>query len=101
MLPNANEHQTVEQEREQRLETIFFSVLDALRGVWHTNNAANVLLSLIFYKRVVSLAEEGAIYKIQASFLSFSGLLDCIMFFHNRFPWVMANKVSKCISRLI
>lgn len=67
MLPNANEHQTVEQEREQRLETIFFSVLDALRGVWHTNNAANVLLSLIFYKRVVSLAEEGAIYKIQAS----------------------------------
>lgn len=50
-----------EQDAEQRLETIFSSVLDALRGVWDVTNAANVLLSLIFYKRILSLVEEGVV----------------------------------------
>ncbi|MCH2044840.1 MAG: N-6 DNA methylase [Saprospiraceae bacterium] len=60
-VPKKESNTVVETEMEQRLETIFFSILDALRGVWHANNAANVLLSLIFYKRIVSLVEEKAI----------------------------------------
>lgn len=48
-----------ENEVEQRLETIFSSILDALRGVWDVTNAANVLLSLIFYKRLFSLVDDG------------------------------------------
>ena len=41
------------------LETLFFSNLDALRGVWNTNNASSVLLSLVFYKRILALCQEG------------------------------------------
>ncbi|MGH1336968.1 MAG: N-6 DNA methylase [Aureispira sp.] len=43
----------------QALETLFFSNLDALRGVWDANNASSVLLSLVFYKRVLALCQEG------------------------------------------
>lgn len=43
----------------QALETLFFSNLDALRGVWDANNASSVLLSLVFYKRVLALHQEG------------------------------------------
>lgn len=43
----------------QALETLFFSNLDALRGVWDTNNTSSVLLSLVFYKRILALCEEG------------------------------------------
>lgn len=48
------------EEREQivQLETLFFSTLDALRGVWEASNASNVLLSLVFYKRILALKEE-------------------------------------------
>ncbi len=45
--------------QQQALETLFFSNLDALRGVWDTNNASSVLLSLVFYKRVLALYQEG------------------------------------------
>lgn len=41
-----------------QLETLFFSTLDALRGVWETNNASNVLLSLVFFKRLLALKES-------------------------------------------
>lgn len=50
-----------EQDAEQRLEYISSSVLDALRAVWEFSNASNVLLSLIFYKRILSLVEEGVV----------------------------------------
>lgn len=43
----------------QALEALFFSNLDALRGVWDANNASNVLFSLVFYKRILALCQEG------------------------------------------
>lgn len=39
-----------------KLETVFFSTLDALRGVWNASNASSVLLSLLFYKRILALS---------------------------------------------
>ena len=50
---------------ENRLENIFFSILDTLRGAWDSTNSAHVLLTLIFYKRILSLVEENAIDFIQ------------------------------------
>lgn len=41
------------------LESLFFSTLDALRGVWEANNASSALLSLVFLKRLLALHEEG------------------------------------------
>ncbi len=49
MKPNSNT---------QQLETIFFSTLDSLRGVWRTPNAISVLFSLFFFKRVLALHRE-------------------------------------------
>ncbi len=43
------------------METLFNSTLDALRGAWDLTNSANVLLSLIFYKRILALVEDGVI----------------------------------------
>ncbi len=45
--------------KQQALETLFFFNLDALRGVWEANNASSVLLSLVFYKRILALYKEG------------------------------------------
>ncbi len=45
-------------EQALQLETVFFSTLDALRGVWDASNASNVLFSLVFYKRILALNEE-------------------------------------------
>ncbi len=42
-----------------QLETIFFSALDALRGVWRTSNATSVLFSLVFFRRMLALCKEG------------------------------------------
>jgi type I restriction enzyme M protein len=47
------------------LETLFFSNLDALRGVWNANNASSVLLSLVFYKRILALCQEGELPFLQ------------------------------------
>lgn len=44
-----------------KLETVFFSTLDALRGIWKANNASSVLLSLVFFKRMLALNEEAQI----------------------------------------
>lgn len=44
-----------------KLETIFFSTLDALRGVWNSEHASNSLLTIIFHKRICSLGQEGLI----------------------------------------
>lgn len=41
-----------------QLESLFFSTLDALRGVWRTPNAISVLFSLFFFKRVLALHRE-------------------------------------------
>jgi len=43
----------------QQLETIFFSTLDALRGVWRTSNATIILFSIFFFKRMLALHKEG------------------------------------------
>ncbi|MDC0230954.1 N-6 DNA methylase [Aureispira] len=45
-------------EQALQLETIFFSTLDALRGIWDPTNASNVLLSLVFYKRILALHSD-------------------------------------------
>jgi type I restriction enzyme M protein len=45
-------------EHAQQLEAVFFSTLDSLRGVWDANNASSVLLSLVFFKRMLALQEE-------------------------------------------
>lgn len=46
-------------ELENKLEGLFSSTLDALRGAWDLTDSANVLLTLIFYKRILSLVDEG------------------------------------------
>ena len=48
-------------EQVAQLETVFFSTLDALRGIWDGANAGNTLLSLVFYKRILALKEENQI----------------------------------------
>ena len=48
-------------EQALQLETVFFSTLDALRGIWEPTNASNVLLSLVFYKRILALHTENKI----------------------------------------
>lgn len=66
---NINIHQSsisgglsgTETELENKLELLFLSILDALRGAWDLTDSANVLLTLIFYKRILSLVEEKAI----------------------------------------
>ena len=57
-----------ESELENKLEVLFLSILDALRGAWDLTDSANVLLTLIFYKRILCLVEEGVIdfIKIEA-----------------------------------
>lgn len=57
----------VQQELEQRLENIASALLEELRGLWDVHQAGHILLSLMFYKRLVSLIEEG-----QIQFLSLS-----------------------------
>jgi type I restriction enzyme M protein len=49
-----------------QLETVFYSTLDALRGVWDVTNASSVLLSLVFYKRILALEKESKINFIDA-----------------------------------
>ena len=56
---------TPEQELEQKLENISSSMLEMLRGVWDVNQASYILLSLIFYKRLISLIEEKRIIFLQ------------------------------------
>lgn len=46
---------------ENKLENLFYSILDTLRGAWDSANSAHVLLTLFFYKRIVSLSEEDEI----------------------------------------
>lgn len=50
-----------DQHSPQALESLFFSTLDALRGVWDANNASSALFSLVFLKRLLALHEEGAL----------------------------------------
>ncbi len=45
----------------QRLENIGSAVLEILRGVWDVQQSSYVLLSLLFYRRLVSLVEEADI----------------------------------------
>jgi type I restriction enzyme M protein len=52
---------SAEQEMENKLEAIFSSTLDALRGAWDLTDSANVLLTLIFYKRIMALVDEGVL----------------------------------------
>ncbi|WP_052593063.1 N-6 DNA methylase [Aureispira sp. CCB-QB1] len=49
---------TKTREHAQQLEAVFFSTLDSLRGVWDANNASSVLLSLVFFKRILALQKE-------------------------------------------
>lgn len=55
------------EELENQLDNLFSSSLDALRGTWDLSNSANVLLSLIFYKRLICLQEEGELAFIKIS----------------------------------
>jgi type I restriction enzyme M protein len=50
--------ETKTKEHAQQLEAVFFSTLDSLRGVWDANNASSVLLSLVFFKRILALQKE-------------------------------------------
>lgn len=56
---------TPQLQQTKSLETVFFSTLDALRGVWDATNASSVLLSLVFYKRILALVEEGQFPDVQ------------------------------------
>lgn len=64
---NTNNLNTSTQELEQKLENISSSMLEILRGVWDVNQASYILLSLIFYKRILSLIEEKQIRFISLS----------------------------------
>lgn len=46
------------QELEQRLENISSSLLEMLRGLWDVQQSSHILLSLLFYKRLISLIGE-------------------------------------------
>jgi type I restriction enzyme M protein len=50
-----------EKTNSKKLETIFFSTLDALRGVWDSGHSSNTLLTIIFHQRISSLDKEGLI----------------------------------------
>ncbi|BDS11699.1 N-6 DNA methylase [Aureispira anguillae] len=52
-------------EEAQQLETVFFATLDSLRGIWNANNASSVLLSLVFFKRILALKDEQKIDAIE------------------------------------
>lgn len=58
---------TQQQELEQRLENISSSLLEMLRGVWDVHQASHILLSLLFYKRLMSLIREGKIAFLELS----------------------------------
>lgn len=45
----------------RRLENIGSAVLEILRGAWDVQQSSYVLLSLLFYRRLVSLVEEGEV----------------------------------------
>ena len=47
-----------QQEIDHKLESIFSSVFDSLRNIWDVTTATNILVSLVFYKRLFSLEQE-------------------------------------------
>lgn len=54
-----------EYELEQKLENIYSAALDTLRGNWNGQQANHLLLSLLFYKRLIALLEEHKIQFVQ------------------------------------
>ena len=46
-------------ETESKLDLLFEDLLDILRKTWHQSNAASVLLSIFFFKRLLALELQG------------------------------------------
>lgn len=80
-------------EQAQQLETVFFSTLDSLRGVWDTNNASSVLLSLVFFKRILALNKEGNVDFVEA--------IDSDYNWANNFKTVVVERPEQAMRQLI